>query len=160
MVIEECKPKPSVKQTQNIHEGKEEENRPPARPNPRRPTDDIRRTAPPYGGIERARHRNPALGHRHAIHRCRDGGKPRCKRLSLYRIGIHHHMAFLGTLCCGIHRLPVQVAHRIGADDWDCARSILRRSVPSTFAFSALLAAIECPSAEPASMVGRRQRHS
>ena len=36
----------------------------------------------------------------------------------------------------------VQVAHRIGANDWDCARSILRRSVPSTLAFSALLAAI------------------
>lgn len=161
MAIEECKPKPSVKQTQNIHEGKEEENRPPARPNPRRPTDDIRRTAPPYGGIERARHRNPALGHRHAIHRCRDGGKPRCKRLSLYRIGIHHHMAFLGTLCCGIHRLlrtssPSNRSRRLGLCTFHIApfrtfdiciqrtagrnRSVRQRSL--------------------ASMVGRRQRHS
>ncbi len=36
----------------------------------------------------------------------------------------------------------VQVAHRIGADDWGSARSILRRSIPSTLAFSVLLAAI------------------
>ena len=41
MAIAECKLKPSVKQPQNIHEGKEEENRPPARPNPRRPADDL-----------------------------------------------------------------------------------------------------------------------
>ena len=142
MAIEECKPKPSVKQTQNIHEGKEEENRPPVRPNPRRPTDDIRRTAPPYGGIERARHRSPALGHRHAIHRCRDGGKPRCKRLSLYRIESTTTWLFWGLCAAASTGFSVQVAHRIGAGDWDCARSILRRSVPSTFAFSALLAAI------------------
>ena len=49
---------------------------------------------------------------------------------------------FWGLCAAASTGFSVQVAHRIGADDWDCARSILRRSVPSTFAFSALLAAI------------------
>ena len=49
---------------------------------------------------------------------------------------------FWGLCAAASTGFSVQVAHRIGAGDWDCARSILRRSVPSTFAFSALLAAI------------------
>ena len=52
-------------------------------------------------------------------------------------------MAFLGTLCCGIHRLlrtssPIESEPVTGT----AHVPVLRRSVPSTFAFSALLAAI------------------
>ena len=49
---------------------------------------------------------------------------------------------FWGLCSAAATGFSVQVAHRIGAGDWAYARSVLRRSVPATLAFSTLLAAI------------------
>lgn len=64
---------------------------------------------------------------------------------------------FWGLCAAASTGFSVQVAHRIGADDWDCARSILRRSVPIQRTVGRNRSVRQ---RSLASMVGRRQRHS
>ena len=37
--------------------------------------------------------------YRHAVHRCLDGGQPRCECRCFHRIGLDHNLAVLGGVC-------------------------------------------------------------